>query len=55
LGRLDQGLVGQCGEENDCVEEVGLSNAVRTGNACERPKSDVDVVQILESLDFEAG
>jgi len=41
-------------EETNSVEEIGFASAVEAGYACERPKPDVDIQEVLKALYAEA-
>jgi len=55
LGCLHERTIGQGAEKRDGVEQVRFADPVHAGNACERAERDVDVDQVLESVDSETG
>lgn len=46
---VEQRMIRKRTQKADCIEEVGLADAVGAGNACERAEADVDIDQILEA------
>jgi hypothetical protein len=52
---LGQWLAGCGTQESDRVEEVGLPDSIRSGNAREGTEADFDIDQVLEAANSEAG
>jgi hypothetical protein len=52
---LSEWLARQGCEKQNGIEEIRLTDAVGTRDTRERPETDIDAIQILETIDLETS